>query len=398
MPKRKKRHAVRVQQRAEAKMAARRQEQQRQASRQPQPRPHQKRGHIQPSEEINLGTRLAALPPELRAEIFAWVLVRPVKWSAPHIAPCPLLSPELTATPFRDIRPRLNFAQATCASVYRPRATKWRHRTKPIHTNPWRSTWAPEVRNEFLCSDCWDHNHRPGPLPRVDSLPCLCARGRRAEGLAALLVCRSWYEEGARVLYTRNVFAFASPEECVEFFGALSPRWRALISKVSLQALAPTGVYPESAAEELERVEVDPRALYAAWNFLSRLPALSELELDAVFLARPECVRVFRGASLKALRKITFTQSTPMDPYEAPRGFVWPRRAHRRLVEDSSFAEDVARCIKGWRYGWVRGQARGDEQQAVEEQRRYRSRFETAVRKDSPKSDKVDTIHVGSGS
>jgi hypothetical protein len=194
-----------------------------------------------------------------------------------------------------------------------------------------------------------------------------------------LLVCRAWYEEGARVLYGRNVFAFASPAECIAFFGALNPRWRVLVSKVSLLALAPPGEYPESAAEELEGGRVDVRALREAWGLLSRLPALSDLELDALFLTRPDCVRVFRGVSLKNLRRINFTQSTPMLPAEAPREFVWPRRAFRTAAEDSDFAMDVARVIKGCRYGWIKGEDRGDAQAVENERKRYPMRLKTVT-------------------
>ncbi|KAI0871092.1 hypothetical protein GGS24DRAFT_472766 [Hypoxylon argillaceum] len=146
----------------------------------------------------SLGTRFAGLPAELRAEILAWLLVRPVKWSATHMADCPLRSPELTATPFEDIRPRMVPSRATCAAADPP-MRRWRHCTRPIWRDPWRSEWAPPITNEFLCSSCWDERFRSYSCPRIDSLPCLCARKRRADGFAALLVCRAWYEEGARV-------------------------------------------------------------------------------------------------------------------------------------------------------------------------------------------------------
>jgi hypothetical protein len=172
------------------------------------------------------------------------------------------------------------------------------------------------------------------------------------------------------------VFAFASPEECIDFFSALNPRWRTFVSKASLLALAPRGEYPISATKELQSVKVNPRALQRAWNLLRKLPALSELELDAIFLTRPDCVPIFRGVALKNLRRINFTQSTPMIPSEAPREFVWPRRALRKTIDYSDFAVDVARGIKGWRHGWVKRQDRGDEQAVVKEQIRYCTRYD----------------------
>lgn len=109
----------------------------------------------------------------------------------------------------------------------------------------------------------------------------------------------------------------------------------------------------------------------------AELPVLSELELDSLFLTRLRCVRVFRGKSLKNLRKIVFTQSVPMMLKDAPREFVWPRRALREVIEDNEFSVDVARGIKGLRYGWVKGADRGDGQAVVKEKKRYRARFAT---------------------
>ncbi|KAI1744766.1 hypothetical protein F4680DRAFT_468631 [Xylaria scruposa] len=334
------------------------------------------------SSPSTLGTLFANLPAELRAEIFAWLLVRPVKWSAEHEAECPLRNPELTTSPFEDIRPYMFSSRETCPLAYcgLP-ASRWRSRKKPVFVDPWRSQWAPTITNEFLCSPCWDARFRSHRAPRIDSLPCLCARKRR-DGLAALLVCRQWYEEGARVLYTRNTFSFATPGECTEFFTNLNPRWSALVSKVSLLTLAPVREDHESAGEELETAPIDAKELRKAWTLLRKLPALSELELDSLFLTRPSCVRVFRWKPLKNLRKLEFTQSVPMILAEAPRDFVWPRRALREVIEGNEFSIDVARGIKGLRYGWVKGADRGDREAIVNEQRRYGARFMTGVVRD----------------
>ncbi|KAI8950112.1 hypothetical protein F4801DRAFT_550384 [Xylaria longipes] len=387
MPKHKK-NTARAQQRAEAKSQISKLQN---ASNTSKPtNAKKKQQSLQSSQETSLdfsspptlNTRFANLPAELRAEIFAWLLVRSVKWSAEHEADCPLRNPELTSSPFEDIRPRMIPSRETCPLAFCGiPASRWRSRAQSIFKNPWRSQWAPPITNEFQCSSCWDARFRSHPAPRIDSLPCLCARKRRSEGLATLLVCRKWYEEGARVLYTRNTFAFATPGECAEFFTNLNPRWSALVSKVSLLTLAPVREDHESAGEELETAALDAKELREAWAMLRKLPALSELELDALFLTRPGCVRVFRWKSLKNLRKVEFTQSVPMMIAEAPRDFVWPRRALREVIEGNDFSVDVARGIKGWRYGWVKGQDRGDREAIVHEQMRYRARFKTnAVR------------------
>ncbi|KAI1124304.1 hypothetical protein F5Y10DRAFT_269221 [Nemania abortiva] len=343
MPKRKK-HIARAQQRAEAKMAGwkskPKHEQRIDSSRSSQ-------GISPPdaSNPQNLGTRFAGLPTELRAEVFAWLLVRPVKWSATHMADCPLRSPELTATPFEDIRPRMIPSRVTCAAADPP-MRRWRHRARPIFRDPWRSEWAPPITNEFLCSSCWDARFRSHQRPRIDSLPCLCARRRRADGLGALLVCKAWYEEGARVLYTCNTFAFASPRECVEFFNALDPCWSTLISKVSLLALTPVRECPGFAAGELGGV--NSQELLDACIIFKTPPALSELELDILFLTRSDCVRIFRGPTFGNVRKVNFTQHMMMTPTEAPREFVWPRRALRELMESIKFTTGVVPGIKNW--------------------------------------------------
>ncbi|KAI1151078.1 hypothetical protein F4825DRAFT_451849 [Nemania diffusa] len=339
-------HTARAEQRAGAKMAVWRPDQQR-TSTHTKPKSRQKEQEIEfarsPSCPPNasppsLGTRFAGLPAELRAEILAWLLVRPVKWSATHMADCPLRSPELTATPFEDIRPRMVPSRATCAAADPP-MRRWRHCTRPIWRDPWRSEWAPPITNEFLCSSCWDERFRSYSCPRIDSLPCLCARKRRADGFAALLVCRAWYEEGARVLYARNTFAFASPGECFEFVRALNPHWAALVTKVSLLALTPIRECPVSAAEESDCVLIDPKGLQEACIMLQKLPALSELELDALFLTRPDLLDVIREAPLRNLRKISFTKPMEIEPAEAPREFVWPRRALRKMIEDTELAQ-----------------------------------------------------------
>ncbi|KAI0153062.1 hypothetical protein GGR57DRAFT_154758 [Xylariaceae sp. FL1272] len=379
MPKRKKHHRGRSEQRAEAKAAA-----QEAANKQTKKKNSglkhkgkKTQGTTQlptESKTPDLGSRFAALPPELRAEIFAWLLVRPVKWDAPHLPACPL-----NEKPFRDIRPRLLLATETCATFSRS-VGRWRARTKPIHVNPWRSTWAPPIRNEFLCSECWDMRFRSSDQrePMVKSLPCLCARSRRQDGLSALLVCKSWYEEGARVLYSRNTFAFANVYEAAFFFDFLKPQWAALVSKVSLLANTRERVYPETSSQELQYFEAGRgfvTRLEYVWKQLSKLPALSRLELDALFLTSLDCVRVFRGASLRNLRAVAFTQSYAAPAADVPKGYVWPQKACRVAVEDSQFVEDVARGIKGLRCGWVRGQDRGDKQTTESEKERFRTRL-----------------------
>ncbi|KAI1505954.1 hypothetical protein F5X99DRAFT_176124 [Biscogniauxia marginata] len=338
------------------------------------------------SKRLTLGDRFRALPPELRAEIFACLLVRPVKWDALHRPECELLA---APHPYAFIRPLPDLDTTTCASRYGAHyISLWRKNEKPAWVDPWRSVWAPKQGNTYLCTACYDDRLRPRPFPRVRSLPCLCAR---RQNLQTLLVCRQWYAEAGHVFYSRNTFAFGIPEECVEFLSALAPRWRPFISKISLLALAPDGVNPETATEDTKEVEISGRALREAWNMLATLPGLSELELDAIMLTRKNCVKVFRGPALKNLRRIYFTQAVATKRRESPREFVWPRRGARIAVADSDFAPQVARAIKGWRYGWAKGkEGRRFEQAVVGEKARYRRRFGYA-KSDEEESNESET-------
>ncbi|KAI1077782.1 hypothetical protein F5B20DRAFT_582890 [Whalleya microplaca] len=337
-----------------------------------------------------LGYSFASLTPELRAEIFAQLLVRPVKWNATHDPrSCPLAAcPMLLAS---SVRPRLEPLQASCATRVLGGPRWWLRDDRPTWRDPWRSSWAPEPANPFLCSACWDARFRPAPFPRSPaSLPCLCAR---RPNLQVLLVSRAWYAEAGRVFYSRNTFAFGHPLECADFLENLAPRWRPFVSKVSLLALPPEGVYPADANQELEEVEVPvggKTGFLAAWMQLGRLPALSELELDAIFLTRPKCVKVLRRPALKNLRRIVFVQAGPTKISKESQGFVWPERGTRRSVEDSEFAVNVARGIKGLRYGWLKCDRRHDDRAVEFERKRYRTRFKVVEKYTNRKTPEAD--------
>ncbi|KAI1327045.1 hypothetical protein F5Y16DRAFT_421225 [Xylariaceae sp. FL0255] len=344
----------------------------------------------------NLGTRFAALPSELRAEIFSWLLVRPVKWAARHLPTCPLSDPHFD-NPFHRFFPNwLRDGELRCAELIRS-TEHWRRTASKGDglVDPWRSKWAPEIGNHFLCSMCWDARFRSSSDPEpinMCALPCLCARQRREGGLEALLVCKKWYEEASHVLYTRNTFAFGNPQELSTFIEFLPPSRRNLVSKISLLRLPPDVRVPETAVAELSNFRPGEwflREMRRAYNALRTLKSLSYLELDAIFLTNPEVVQIFRGPALKNLQDIYFTQSRPVTAAECPRGYVWPQRAFWQPVEDSAFVEDVARGIKGLRWGWVRGErAKTDPALAARERIRYKNRFaEPKKLKNKAKSD-----------
>ena len=121
---------------------------------------HEKHKHDNdPPEPIHptLADRFHALPGELRNHIFAFLLVRPVKWQAEHNASCPL------RTSNADITPKPTWPEHNCCRCIGPYHSDSldQHTSRTIWANPWRSKWAPEVSNGLMCSDCWDQNFRP---------------------------------------------------------------------------------------------------------------------------------------------------------------------------------------------------------------------------------------------
>ncbi|KAI5924612.1 hypothetical protein F4810DRAFT_132076 [Camillea tinctor] len=334
---------------------------------------------------LTLGDRFRLLPSEVRAAVFSALLVRPVKWDTRHAPACPLLT---AAHPFKDIHPTPT-DPSTCAyaHVRRP-PSAWRdvaRRGEHAWVDPWRSAWAPPQRNPYVCTACYDTFLRPRPMPETYSLPCLCARRRE---LQVLLVCRAWYAEAGAVFYGGNTLAFADAMELVGFFAALAPRWKNRVSKVSLLSLPPYDVIPRTAREDVREIMVHGTALKMAWDVLAQLPALSELELDAIYLTREEGVSALRGPALENLRRVTFVQGVPFAPMRAPKEFVWPRHGCRITVEDSEFVTQVARDIRGLSYGRKRGeQNRMCRQEAEAEKRRYCQRF-GSTESDEKESDK----------
>ncbi|KAI1407545.1 hypothetical protein F5Y13DRAFT_205997 [Hypoxylon sp. FL1857] len=320
-----------------------------------------------------LGYLFYSLPQELRDKIFAWLLVRPAKWDREHKASCPLLAKPLTAG---TLQPYMGYVEEEeeCATLYLSTA-EWRKRDPPIYVDPRRSRWAPPQLNPYLCTYCYDCTFRQ-PYIFKYSLPCPCAR---YDHLQTLLVCRRWYEEAGRVFYTQNWFSFSHVEECALFLKNVSPRWKPFITKVSLLHFAIGDVALE-VEEEFTELEIATRgkgSLAEVWRLLRSLPALTQLELDAIFLTRLDCVQVFRGPAFKNLSQVHFTQSDPAAADALTRRFIWPRRALRWSDENNKFAAITARQIKGDRDGWVKGakQAQADAEAVKEEKTAYQNRI-----------------------
>lgn len=296
----------------------------------------------------SLADRLYALPQELRNHIFSILLTRPVKWDAEHMLDCPLRSHS------DSINPESDWNTSTCAAClegYGLQAWREEANTKSGWISPWRSSYAPEPLNRFLCSTCWDDRWRPKPFPQAKTLPCLCAR---RPNLQILSVCRRWYEEASRVFYTENTFAFEDSSTFVSFVQNLDPKLRNRISKVSIMvytdeaATAPgANIAPNANFDELRSGWESSARLQPVWTHLRQLPSLAHLELDALFLSRSKTVTSMRKLGLGNLRSVRFCARMP-DNEVARLGspFVWQEFAKRTRLQ-GGLAEAVARAVKG---------------------------------------------------
>lgn len=294
--------------------------------------------------------RFYALPAELRERVFAILLVQPTKWDIPHLRTCPLRT---TADQRITFRPRLDVLRNCCAECSLQHFSRSLPRHWPIYPiweDPWRSQWAPEQLNPYLCTKCYDEKHRPDrPVVHPEALPCLCARRRN---LQILLVCKRWYEEASRVFWRRNTFAFEDARSFLDFLGHIRPETALEIRHISLMAWLPDAHAAHDSTADPG--DWDPTPYRKVWSALRRLASLSTLELDSLFLTRIESLRAIRKLGMRQLRKCTFAQRLPDAFFTRPEPYLFPGLARRHIV-CRTLAEEVAREIKGERRRWAKG-------------------------------------------
>ncbi|KAK3720173.1 hypothetical protein LTR37_003997 [Vermiconidia calcicola] len=347
-----------------------------------------------------LSDRFNNLPPELRLHIFSLLLVQPVKWQIPHHLDCPLISTNGSLFPTLDplgapmrsqLRDQNNLPavdRRTCIRCVRSMPAQlvplWRRNQWPERetwVNPWRSQWACGVRNEFMCSDCWDGHfraqcvedgvggawHGPKLEGKKKHLRCLCARRR---DLGVLMVCRKWYEEAGRVFWTRNTFAFEDAATFTDFVSHIPVQRQEMITKVSLIAHHETWFEPSASAEEqIYAFELSTR-LQPIWSHLRLLTSLSYLEFDALFLTRTQTVHSMLRLGLPNLRRVCFTIRNPRHSYAGlmfGTPYIYPEFFNPLLLI-GGLAEEVARGIKGQRRSWLKRAGAADR--AVEREKR----------------------------
>jgi hypothetical protein len=303
--------------------------------------------------QSTLGSRFKALPSELRAHIFSFLLVRPVKWDSLHLENCEKWHARSTSEYIRPTHhsiPEVDspYVCASCGPDTHER--NWRHAFKrgfEVYVSPWRSKWAPPQDNPYICSNCYDDRWRVRPFPEPTNLPCLCAR---RQNLETRLVCRQWNDECSIVLFSENTFAF---DDCItmeNFFSAIPTRWRVLITKISL--LLPLW-HPEDGPGSV-------KAFSKSLSILNDLTWLRSLELDAKLLNHEPTASALLGCSIAGLQIVRFVIECPQcevlwRPMEPPT-HVW-NELHGRVQLVGGFAEFVARSMKSQVLYEVRTQA-----------------------------------------
>jgi hypothetical protein len=290
----------------------------------------------------DLGIRFHALPPELRAHVFSFLLVRPVKWDLLHLESCERSSSITTSGYARPshhslVGPHNSYICASCGPNTHER--NWRHaftRGLEVFISPWRSKWAPAQDNPYLCTNCYDDRWRKRPFPEPTNLPCLCARRRNLE---ARLVCQQWNNEASIVFFSENTFAFDDCISMEHFFSAIPRHYKTLITKVSL--LLP-----------LWRNDDTPsiiNLLASSLCVLEKLTWLQYLELDAKLLNDEATVSALLRCSIASLERVRFVVECPYKEVlwrkADPPTYIWGELGDRLLLT-GGFSEHVARSMK----------------------------------------------------
>jgi hypothetical protein len=290
----------------------------------------------------DLGTRFHTLPPELRAHIFSFLLVRPVKWDLRHLEDCERSAAKTVSGYTRPSHHSLAdsdniYICAECGPDTHER--NWRHaftRGFEVYVSPWRSKWAPAQTNPYLCTNCYDDRWRARPFPQPTNLLCLCARRRNLE---TRLVCRQWNEEAGLVFFSENTFAFDDCVSVESFFSSIPRQWKTLITKLSL--LLPFW--------EDDSDSTDVASLARSLRILDELACLQHLELDAKLLNEELTASVLLNFNIASLSSVRFVIQCPLRELQwrkmKPPTYVWRELRGRHLLQ-GGFAEYVARSMK----------------------------------------------------
>ncbi|KAK4987567.1 hypothetical protein LTR50_004509 [Elasticomyces elasticus] len=317
----------------------------------------------QPAQPPTLGDRFFALPAEIRNNIYRLLIVQPTKWDIPHKADCTPDWQEQSSAWLDDGTP---VGRIYCAKSVRSNwPSDWRKYRQAIFVNPTRSQWAPEQRNPYLCTDCYNR-FRPAPFPELLEMPCLCAR---RQNLQLFLVNRRMRDEATHIFYTENTFSFEKSSMLLAFFANLPQRYRDIVTSVNM-----TGWINKE--RDNARMESYKR-LAPVWAMLKTLPHLWNLELDEMFLEKPQMVMGIR--TLRGIKHLHFFRPAkdPAVVTESLARFPWPELAYRtdatwksRLAETLRLECRMPDTPAAWavrKVAWCgrRGASNADDKQAV---------------------------------
>lgn len=304
---------------------------------------HNLRALMAKNSPSDLGTRFhSLLPHELRAHIFSFLLVRSVKWNLQHLESCErrnsrTIGEYTRPTHHNLVGPDHSYICASCGPFTHER--NWRHafeRGFEVYVSPWRSKWAPDQGNPYVCTNCYDDRLRSRPFPEPTNLPCLCARHKNLE---VRLVCRQWNEEACGVFFSGNVFAFDDCVSMKHFFSIIPRHWIILITKVSL-------LFPLWHTED-DSASVD--VLATSLSVLSSLTWLQHLELDAKLLNDEATTLALLDTRIPSLERVCFFVQSPIKVIPWREGlsptYIWGELANRCLLV-GGLPERVARSIK----------------------------------------------------
>jgi len=152
--------------------------------------------------------------------------------------------------------------------------------------SPARSKWAAPQQNPFLCDKCYKNAVRPAMHPRMDLLPCLCAR---RQNLELLLVNKEINREASVVFWAENTFAFESAEALVRFLKNTQPETRDRLKHISFIPVHGNEGY------DLDVYLAPPRSLSRCWPLLKTCRGLATLELSIDFLRTEKHLLDMRG-------------------------------------------------------------------------------------------------------
>ncbi|KAK4900419.1 hypothetical protein LTR27_002645 [Elasticomyces elasticus] len=304
-----------------------------------------------------LADRFHALPTELRAQIFSILLVTPSKWDALHQHSCPLRASPPSIVPTIDSSPDFCVWCKSGGGWTWSGDHRWTLNHPSTWLSPWRSKWSEEIRNPWLCSECWVEKgwgHGPGVN---GNLPCLCAR---RQNLKVLLACRRWYDEAGGVFYRGNTFCFEDCGVFTRFWESLDGRWKGCVTRVSiLDAQGPD--------EDDVRPNDYRRHAEVLGSLRQSLCNLTEIELDARILGDMKMVRMLLRCGLRNKPCIRFMLKGFEDPNRSRIGndLVWPSLAKRVLLR-GGLPEEVARAMRGEKRAWMKAGGRKSRFQALE--------------------------------